>query len=191
MDDAERSPHLRHGRHDSARVNKSAAVVASPSTEAMPRSKPISVAGNASISRMARSAMYCAVHSPIPRIVRSRVTVSSTLPNGRNRFESATAASATAFSAVNRATGMPSPSDTHARGTRMVVTIAIAVIGGCGGSSGSSGHGGAGGPAGAGRGGGTAAAGRGGIGGASGGFGQRRVHLCDISQASRPRDRGR
>src|SRR5258705_171180 len=69
----------------------------------------MSVAGKASISRIARRAMYCAVHSPIPRMVRRRITVSSMLPNGRNRFGSAAAASATAFNAVKRAPAMPSP----------------------------------------------------------------------------------
>ena len=51
--------------------------------------------------------MYCAVHSPIPRIVRRRVTVSSMLRKGRNRSGSASAALATAFNAFKRAIGMP------------------------------------------------------------------------------------
>ena len=80
-----------------------------PSIAATLRNSPTSVAGNASISRTARSAIYCAVHSPIPRTPRSRVTVSSMLPNGRKRFGSATAASAKAFSVASRAPGIPNP----------------------------------------------------------------------------------
>ncbi len=47
----------------------SPAMISRPSIDATLRSSPMSVAGKASISRMARRAMYCAVHSPIPRIV--------------------------------------------------------------------------------------------------------------------------
>jgi enediyne biosynthesis protein E4 len=50
----------------------------------------MSVAGNASISRKARNAMYCAVHSPTPRIVRKRAMLAL---NNKGHFEKGNAGS--------------------------------------------------------------------------------------------------
>ena len=55
--------------------------------------------------------MYCAVHSPIPRILRNLAIASSIVPNGRKRFGSATAAAASSFNADRRAAGMPTSMD--------------------------------------------------------------------------------
>lgn len=83
----------------------------SPTSTSAPRSNPTSAAGNASVSRKARSAMYCAVHSPIPRILRSLAIASSIVPDGRKRFGSDPAAFASSFSVDRRAAGIPTSMD--------------------------------------------------------------------------------
>lgn len=75
----------------------------------------MSVPGNESTSRIARSAMYCAVHSPTPEIAHNRAIASSVVPDGRNRSVSSATALATARNVFRRAAGIPSPiSDTDA-----------------------------------------------------------------------------
>jgi len=71
----------------------------------------MSVAGNASTSRNARMAMYCAVHSPIPRMLRRRPIASSILPDGRKRFGSDVAAFASVCKVRSRAPGIFNPRD--------------------------------------------------------------------------------
>ena len=71
-------------------------------------SRPISLAGKASGSRNCRKAMYCAVHSPTPRIARSRSIASSRSPVASKICGCAIAAFATAESVAARLRGMPS-----------------------------------------------------------------------------------
>ncbi len=79
----------------------------SPASRAAPRRMPRSVAGKASGSRNARRAMYCAVHSPIPGIARSRAMLSSIVPDGTSRPGSAIAACANDLTVARLDAGMP------------------------------------------------------------------------------------
>ena len=63
--------------------------------------------GESSVSRRARSAMYCAVHSPMPRMLRNFAIASSMVPKGRKRFGSAETAWASSFNEARRAAGIP------------------------------------------------------------------------------------
>ena len=76
-----------------------------PNSKPALRSKATSAAGNASVSLIARRAMYWAVHSPTPRMFRRRAIVCSTVSNVLNKSVS-TAACARAFSVARRAAGM-------------------------------------------------------------------------------------
>lgn len=82
--------------------------VPSPVRCVAPRSRPRSVAGKASGSRKARSAIYSAVHAPTPGIARSCATRSSIDPPGMNRLGFALAACARAVTVARRAEGIPS-----------------------------------------------------------------------------------
>lgn len=82
--------------------------VPSPVRCVAPRSRPRSVAGKASGSRKARSAIYSAVHAPTPRIARSCATRSSIDPPGMNRLGFVLAACARAVIVARLAAGMPS-----------------------------------------------------------------------------------
>ena len=97
-----------HGRQASALATTSAVLGRPPSDRANARKSPISAAGKASGSRRTRMAIYCAVHSPIPRIERSLAIASSKVWLGLKKFGFAEAAAATDDSVCARAAGIPS-----------------------------------------------------------------------------------
>lgn len=96
------------GRQASALSTTSAVLDRPSSARVRARRSSIPAAGKASGSRKTRMAMYCAVHSPIPRIDRSLAIASSNVWLGLNKFGSARAAAATDDSARARAAGIPS-----------------------------------------------------------------------------------
>src|SRR5580700_11389190 len=81
---------------------------ARPAAAVKARMRPISAAGKASGSRKARMAMYCAVHSPMPRSERSLATARSNVWLGLKRLGLAATAAASDDSASARAAGIPS-----------------------------------------------------------------------------------